>query len=92
MNRAVMAARAAERPVVRSTGAVSRNLLARTQTEVKVYGWTGTRRHGNKRTGKGGSSTGGTRGMWATVSPSQHRKDAVQIDARWGRTVTEGFQ
>lgn len=85
-NRAVIAARATP-STVNPDRRVSRNPAMRATTEVPVYEWTGTRRHGNKRTSKGGSSTGGVNGLWRTVSPT--KRDSIQVDARWSVTVTD---
>lgn len=63
---------------------VSRNLAARVDS-AEPYGFTGTRRHGNKRTVKGGSGADGARGMWGTVS--QYTKDGITVDQRWQQTV-----
>lgn len=66
-NRAVVARRVTQggaRPR-RSTGPVSRNLLARPLTYSAAPGFTGTRRHGNRR-----PSADKGQDMWRTVSPS----------------------
>lgn len=79
---AVIEARAAARIAAqapRTAGPVSRDLTARTQTGTEPYGWTGTRRHGNKR----GRDTKG-QGEWRTVSPSY--RTAATVDARWHDT------
>lgn len=71
---------------MRATGPVSRNLLARTLTAPTPVGYEGVRRHGNKRSGKGGSSTGGVQGQWRTVSPSY--KTTATIDAAYSQTIS----
>ncbi len=84
-NRSVIAARAATntRPVLDLAPGVSP--AHRTVTTCEPYAWTGTRKHGNKRSSKGGSGDLGARGQWATVAPSY--KTEATIDSKWDQTV-----
>ncbi len=84
-NRARIAARAASnpRPVLDLAPGVSP--AHRVQTTAVPYAWTGTRKHGNKRSSKGGSGEMGARGMWATVAPGYMTE--ATIDSKWDQTV-----
>lgn len=63
-NRAVLARRS-RRVSTRAAGPVSTDLLARTLTYSTAPGYTGTRRHGNRRPGADKGQD-----LWRTVSPS----------------------
>lgn len=82
MNRAVVAARAAQagRGARRSTGPVSRNLLARVQTDVPALVPV-TRTRATKMTGAARCASGsGKRSLWAS---SQNYRTGVTVDIRW---------
>lgn len=87
MNRAVMAARAQSngRGATSSTGQpVSRNLLARAQTTTQPYGFTGTRRHGNKA-----KMTGAQRNSQGKRSEWNNSMYPDFTDPKWSRTVSD---
>ena len=77
----IIAARASSSPARTSSSSIYLGAL----TKCEPIGFTGTRRHGNKRSGKGGSSTGGTAGMWRTVSPSY--RDTATHDPAQSQTL-----
>ena len=80
-NLSVVAARAAARQAVLAASTPRPDL-----TPV-ITGFTGTRRHGNKRSAKGGSATGGCTSVWAKTSPSFRTPSGSTHDSAYSQTV-----